>query len=176
MGASEIISAIALLVAVVSAIGALNANRIAAKASKTSQAALDWQQDRAETKVKIMVWHAAEERAGIVVNVDQPDRVWKFYDLQIEVVNDGETTEFVADIWLATVDLAEVKEHRLESDRELKPHARLVIEPDIESMPEIAAGPFVVAIRLAKGEVIESAEQRLDPKIVAQVEEHNGNV
>jgi hypothetical protein len=161
---SNAVSAMALVLAAVSAGAAIYA-------VKTSRNALDWEKSRANTDVRIAFSHRAETVEPIMTLIDdrpaQPTT--KYYRLEVEVINEGEVAEFITGLWLATTDLADVTEHHLDVDHELKPRARVRVHANMSELRQIASGTFVAFASLASGTVVKSAEERLREGIQAEV-------
>jgi hypothetical protein len=157
MSFSVVISVVALIVSGISATAAVYA-------VKTTR-------DAAKIKVSVNVWHKAQPEPQYIHVLDRPAPRAKYYQLEIEVVNDGETTEFITAIYLARSDLADAKRKDLETDHELKPHARLPTTVDAATLPEITGGPFIVFVALARGPTIRSAVQSLKGDVQLEVDE-----
>ena len=165
---SNAVSIVALVLAAVSTATAIYA-------VKTSRAALSLEEAKAETNVTIKLWHAAQEVHELLTIGDRPEPRKKFYELEIEVVNNGETTEFVTELYLASVGFGHAKRHELQADHELKPHARMPpLKLNIEDFPDVVGGGFVVVVRLARGgKMIESDLDEIREDVKREVEEWN---
>jgi hypothetical protein len=144
----------------------------------TSRRALKLQQSQLETKASIRTVHTAEERPGpIIIDMNRPARdPGKYYQVAIDVVNDGETVEYVTRLLADTPDATDLKEYELRQDAELKPHARITVTTSADGLPEKGNSGFVVKALLANGKKIESEVIPLNPDVLDEVETYNRKV
>jgi hypothetical protein len=156
---------------------------IAIYAAAVGSGSLGWQVyreiNRSRTKIRVEVEHATRPRQGPFVvwggdPVDpRPDPIE--YELTLVVVNDGETTEFVRDLWIHNPSRGEGFDVGLDGDgdAELAPRSRLFQRFALEGLPVDLSEGFYGQARLASGRVLQSSPERLDDGLLEHVRGFN---
>jgi hypothetical protein len=139
-----------------------------------SRRALRREEERDATKITISFGHVtAFKNFPRILSLDRPippDPM--FYELAVNVINGGATTEFVKTLWIESgedgIDLSP------ENDIELQPHERWVRTLDVNELPVGAAEHgFVAKVHLANGDEIVGQREVLVNGLRETAETHN---
>lgn len=122
-----------------------------------SRRGLVWQQrrdaERRTPSLQVNLSQGSGTNDMVIMRLDDDQPLRWYYRVSVNVVNAGETTEFLSSIWAQTVDrssLLGVTERRGGDDLELKPKARASFDFNAERLTGFENG-FVVGTRLASG-------------------------
>jgi hypothetical protein len=166
------LSIAALVIALVSAAAAVYAVAI-------GRQGLAWRkrQDMARVtpSVRVDVGHAAQPRRELLwTQADMEDErpVPLVYELTVNVVNTGETTERIRRVRIEAADHSEGSDLMIDDDHELQPRARFPCTVLLAEIPKWESG-FVAIATLADGEDVSSAVENADDDLLAHIEEHN---
>jgi hypothetical protein len=142
-----------------------------------SRRALRWEQqrdqDRSEPKVTIEFAHAAELRdESMRLDIKNANQPRLYYQLTINVVNSGETTEFLKTLWVEPTAGGQGVDYSPRADVELKPHSRWPVPISAANIPDPADG-FLAIAHLAHGQEVTSPVEHLIDDLTERVEKHN---
>jgi hypothetical protein len=153
---------------------------LAIYAAIVGTAGLGWQiwreARRLTTDVSVEFEHAAQGSRVLVANLSDPDPRPRpiEYELSVVVVNDGETTEYVRDIWIENPTRTEGCDvSASDPDKELVPRGRVVASLRIEGLDLDLSMGFIAIVRLASGRVIESKVDHLHQHLLDHIATHN---
>jgi hypothetical protein len=118
---------------------------------------LEEQRDRAraESKVSISFGHATALGFGDNTAEDQ-----LFYELTINIINEGQSPEFVKTLWVEPAAGGEGMDYSPESDTELTPRSRWPVPINAADIPCPGDG-FVAICHLASGQEVRSPVESL---------------
>lgn len=153
---------------------------LALYAAVVATAGVGWQiyreRRRLKTDLRVEFEHLATPRAvGVMWSGDtdpRPDPLE--YELVLQVINDGETTQHVRELFIE--DAAETGGYSFvdgDGDKELVPRGRVLARVRTNRFKFDPAGGFYGHARLASGRVLKSKLTRLDMGIVEHIEGHN---
>ena len=111
--------------------------------------------ERAEPKVSISFGHATALRFGDNAGEDQ-----LYYELSINIINEGQSPEFVKTLWVEPAASGEGVDYSPESDTELTPRSRWPVLIDAADIPRPDDG-FVAIVHLACGQEVRSLVEHL---------------
>jgi hypothetical protein len=111
--------------------------------------------ERAEPRVSISFGHASAFRFG-----DGADEDKLYYALTINIINEGQSPEFVKTLWVEPATGGEGVDYSPKSDVELKPRSRWPVPIDAADIPRADEG-FVAIAYLASGQEARSAVEHL---------------
>jgi hypothetical protein len=124
-----------------------------------SRRTLAWQQERdreqAEAKVSVSFGHATALRFG-----DERDDDELYYELTINIVNEGQSPEFLKTLWVEPNAGGCGVDYSPTSDVELRPRSRWPVRIDAADIPQADDG-FVAIVHLANGQAVRSSVERL---------------
>jgi len=135
---------------------------------------------RMSTHVRVELEQSSQVRGGPFVSVGadvdpRPEPVE--YEIAVVVINDGETTEYLRNVWLENAARTEGYDFRPDdrSDRELPPRSRI---QETVRLPELSldlSNGMVGIARLASGRIVESEVEPLDQSILDHIAEFNAD-
>jgi len=142
-----------------------------------SRRALALEQSKTEPRIEIVRGHAtAHKNIPRIQFLDEPIKPDPlFYELTVNVINSGETTEYVHTLLVETATTGEGCDYSPDEDQELKAHSRWSHVADAAGLPESDDG-WVAIVRLANGREYRSSLIELDDVLRAGVTEHNSNL
>jgi hypothetical protein len=111
--------------------------------------------ERAEPKVSISFGHATALRFGDNAGEDQ-----LYYELILNIINEGQSPEFVKTLWVEPAAGGEGVDYSPESDTELTPRSRWPVPIDAADIPCPDDG-FVAICHLASGQEVRSPVEHL---------------
>ena len=172
MGTAEVVSIVAVVVAAVSGAGSVYSVVLTRRQQR-------WERERSKRDVVIEIYHGATPNPDpLMQTIDSPSRdPGKYYGLEIDVVNKGETTEHLILLGVSLPGAEPERRVDLGGDKELRPHSRLPFQTHIDDVPASGRGGFVITGLLAGGgPPVESAVQYLHDDVLTEVEEYNAKV
>lgn len=163
LSTTSMLSIIAIVISVISAAGAVGAVVV-------SRQALNYEKKRDKVQmtpvIGIEVRHTTEEYSRI--GLGEPTNLR--YMLTIRVFNSGETEETLASLRIESLDKKELIDltEALDKQRTLPAHGDCSASVVVSKHPELSDG-FIAVARLARGNAIASAVEKLDEECLQKV-------
>jgi hypothetical protein len=126
--------------------------------------------------LRVKFEHAANPSPVFVMISSDPDpRPCPIgYELSVVVVNNGETTEYVRDIWVQNATRTEGCDvDKSDTDKTLVPRGRVAASLRIDDIDLDFSKGFIAIVRLASGRLIESKVDHLDKDLLEHIAAHN---